>query len=152
MFAKLTIMLGLTGAALAGPLLTPRAAECTTITVKAGDGCFSLSQACGISGDDFTKFNPGKDLCATLVPGQKVCCTAGDLPDSTPKPNPDGSCKTYTVVAGDSCWEIGTKFGVGVTQLEAFNKENAAWKGCSNLWVGAVICVSEGTVPAAEEA
>ena len=69
--------------------LVPRA-DCTTTTVIAGDGCAALAARCGISGADFTKYNSDPKLCSGLVPGQRVCCSAGSLPDITPKPGADG--------------------------------------------------------------
>lgn len=69
--------------------LVPRA-DCTTTNVIAGDGCAALATRCGISGADFTKYNPNSTLCSTLAPGQRVCCSAGTLPDIRPKPGADG--------------------------------------------------------------
>ncbi|KAI0467015.1 hypothetical protein F4859DRAFT_518632 [Xylaria cf. heliscus] len=126
--------------------LFPRA-DCKTIQVVSGDSCGSLATKCGISGSDFTKYNPGASLCSTLVPYQHVCCSAGTLPDFAPKPNPDGSCATYTVVTDDTCSDIAAANSLTVTQLESFNKNTWAFNGCSNLWVGTVICLSSGDPP-----
>jgi hypothetical protein len=76
--------------------LIPKA-TCRTIQAVFGDGCPSLATKCGISGADFTRFNPSSTLCSSLKVGQHVCCSAGTLPDFTPKPNGDGSCATYVV-------------------------------------------------------
>ena len=46
-------------------------ADCRTVQVASGDGCAELAVRCGISGADFTKYNPG--ICATLKPKQHVC-------------------------------------------------------------------------------
>jgi len=54
---------------------------CRDIQVAPGDSCASLASRCGISGNDFTKYNPQPNLCAKLMPKQFVCCTKGDLPD-----------------------------------------------------------------------
>ncbi|KAI6781544.1 uncharacterized protein J7T54_001507 [Emericellopsis cladophorae] len=46
-------------------------AECETIEVDQGNGCPELAPRCGISGDDFTKYNDyDDDLCSTLQRGQ----------------------------------------------------------------------------------
>ncbi|KAI0868461.1 hypothetical protein GGS24DRAFT_482282 [Hypoxylon argillaceum] len=127
------------------PLL-PRA-DCKTIQVISGDSCGSLATKCGISGSDFTKYNPAANLCSTLVPYQHVCCSAGTLPDFSPKPNSDGSCASYTVVTDDTCSDIAAANSLTVTQLQSFNKNTWAFNGCSNLWVGTVICLSTGDPP-----
>jgi len=126
--------------------LLPRA-DCKTIQVVAGDSCGSLATKCGISGSDFTKYNPGANLCSTLVPYQHICCSAGTLPDFTPKPNPDGSCATHTVLTDESCAGIAAANSLNVTQLQSFNKNTWAFNGCSNLWVGTIICLSSGDPP-----
>jgi chitinase len=64
--------------------LTPRA-DCKAIQAVANDGCYSLSQRCGISQKDFESYNPTKDLCDPvkgIQPKQWVCCSKGSLPDS----------------------------------------------------------------------
>jgi chitinase len=102
-----------------GPSSFHRRADCTTIQVASGDGCGSLvglpfvpslnraailtfhqASKCGISGNDFTTYNPAPNFCSGLKVDQHVCCSSGTLPDFTPKPNPDGSCATYLVTAG----------------------------------------------------
>ncbi|KAI1120979.1 hypothetical protein F5Y10DRAFT_289094 [Nemania abortiva] len=122
-------------------------AECRTIQVVSGDSCASLASKCGISGSDFTKYNPQENLCSALVPYQHVCCSSGILPDFTPKPNSDGSCATYIVVNDDSCSAIAAANSLTVDDLESFNKNTWAWNGCNLLWVGTIICLSEGDPP-----
>ncbi|KAI0545346.1 hypothetical protein F4679DRAFT_561711 [Xylaria curta] len=123
-------------------------ATCRDIQVQSGDSCASLAQRCGISANDFTKFNSKKaDLCSTLMPKQYVCCSAGDLPDHTPQPGSDGSCYTYTVKANDGCWAIGDSFGIDTARIEENNKKTFGFAGCSRLQLGQVICLSKGTPP-----
>lgn len=124
-----------------------RRSDCKTIQVASGDSCASLASKCGLSGSDFTKYNPGTTMCSTLVPLQHVCCSAGSLPDFRPKPNADGSCASYTVVADDTCSGIAAAHSIKVTDLEDFNKNTWAWNGCSLLYVGNIICISSGTSP-----
>ncbi|KAK3936951.1 hypothetical protein QBC46DRAFT_461157 [Diplogelasinospora grovesii] len=64
-----------------------------------------------------------------------VCCSAGTLPDFAPKPNPDGSCATYTVQSNDNCAGIGAANSLTTDQLTNFNNDTWAWNGCSNLWL-----------------
>lgn len=122
--------------------------DCRTMTVVPQDSCGVLASRCGISGADFMKYNPAPSLCATLQPGQRVCCTAGTLPDLTPKKNSDGSCATYTIAANDWCSKIAGANGLTVSQIEMFNKQTTwGWTGCSNIMVGLKICLSDGTPP-----
>ena len=77
--------------------------DCSTVQVVSGDSCSSLATKCGISPSDFTKINSDSSFCAKLVPGQHVCCSSGSLPDFAPKPNSDGTCRSYTIVHDDTC-------------------------------------------------
>ncbi|OIW30765.1 hypothetical protein CONLIGDRAFT_614022 [Coniochaeta ligniaria NRRL 30616] len=124
-----------------------RRASCTTVQVASGDGCGQLAAKCGISASDFTKYNPSSTLCSSLVPGQHVCCSVGTLPDFSPKPNADGSCATYTIVADDTCSGLAATYALKTTDIQSFNNNTWAWNGCANLYVGNVICVSTGTPP-----
>lgn len=128
------------------PLLTARD-DCSTVQVKSGDSCASLATACRISSDDFNKYNPSDDLCATLMPGQYVCCSSGSLPDLSPQPNANGTCATYAVVADDTCTSIGAANDVSVDDIDSFNGETWGWNGCNSLYVGANICLSKGDPP-----
>jgi GH18 family chitinase/LysM repeat protein len=122
-------------------------ADCSTQTVVSGDSCGSLAQKCGISGADFTKYNPSDGFCSKLQVGQHVCCSAGTLPDFAPKPNSDGSCAAYTVVENDNCAVIANKYSLTNDKLEEFNKKTWGWNGCATLWLGTVMCVSSGDPP-----
>lgn len=121
-----------TGTGLSAPTVRgkKRAAACRTITVDDNDGCGKLVKRCGggLTAADFTKYNPKKDLCSTLQPGQRVCCTAGDLPDIRPKPNEDGSCFAYMIKSGDNCAKVATANGLTPKELKDFNKDT--WGGC----------------------
>ncbi|RYP06455.1 hypothetical protein DL766_010222 [Monosporascus sp. MC13-8B] len=127
-------------------------ATCKHIQVVAGDGCASLASKCGISGADFTKYNPKKDLCSTLMPGDYVCCSTGD-PYTEPKPDPpkagpDGTCATHLIANGDSCAALAKKYGLTVNQIKGFNKGKTwAWTECTAMLSGYNMCLSEGTAP-----
>ncbi|KAH8896256.1 hypothetical protein GQ53DRAFT_713976 [Thozetella sp. PMI_491] len=124
--------------------------DCTTVKVNSGDSCGSLAAACGISGADFTKYNSGDNFCSTLVPGQRVCCSAGTLPDIKPKPNADGSCFSYTVQSGDTCSGLAAEYGLTLKAIEVFNNGTDgtwAWNGCNNLMADMNICLSMGDPP-----
>ncbi|KAK4496425.1 hypothetical protein PRZ48_012405 [Zasmidium cellare] len=129
-----------------GARLSPRA-QCSTAQVVSGDSCASLAQKCGISGADFTKYNPGSNFCATLQPYQHVCCSAGTLPNFAPKPNSDGSCSTYTVAANDNCANLAAEYSLTVDDINTYNKDTWGWEGCDELYVGTIMCLSTGSPP-----
>jgi hypothetical protein len=122
-------------------------ADCTTIQVASGDSCSSLATRCRISGADSTTYNPDPNLCSSLQPLEHVCYSAGTLPDFSPQPNPDGSCATYTVKSDDYFAAIAAANGITLDQLGDFNSNTRTWNGCSELWVGTIICLSSGTPP-----
>ncbi|KAH7310815.1 hypothetical protein B0I35DRAFT_358159 [Stachybotrys elegans] len=125
-------------------------AECSTVSVVAGDGCGKLAERCGISPSDFTKFNPKENLCSSLKAGQRVCCSAGDLPDIKPKPNEDGSCATYVTLPNDTCDKIALQHGLEDGDLSDFNDGTTwGWNGCDPelFFHSTRICVSKGDPP-----
>lgn len=121
--------------------------ECRTVKVEPNDSCAKLATKCGISGNEFTKINSGKTFCSTLKPGQHVCCTEGDLPDFRPKPNPDGTCATTQVADGENCSSLGAAYSLENDEIEEFNKNTWAWRGCENVLRDAIICLSKGDPP-----
>jgi hypothetical protein len=121
--------------------------ECRTAQVEAGNGCADLAAKCGISGADFTKYNPGSTFCSTLKPKQHVCCSEGKLPDFSPKPDPDGSCYKYQVKENDNCDNLAAEYSLTRDDLEEFNKNTWGWNGCQLLYKDTVMCLSEGTAP-----
>ncbi|KAF9252734.1 CAZyme family GH18 [Penicillium roqueforti] len=129
-------------------LIAPRG-NCRTIQVKLGDGCGSLASRCDISGADFTKYNPGAKFCSNLKAQQHVCCSAGTLPDYTPKPQADGTCFTYTIQPNDNCADIAAGFSITQDEINTFNKNTWAWAGCgaNDLKQDQIICLSKGNTP-----
>lgn len=123
-------------------------AECSTEQVHGGDICDTLAERCGISVDDLRTYNPGSDVCTNLMPGQHICCSEGTLPDFSPKPNEDGSCHTYKIVADDNCSNLAAEFSLDKEDIEEFNENTWGWNGCdNNIWQGTVICLSKGSPP-----
>ncbi|KAJ2974628.1 hypothetical protein NQ176_g5954 [Zarea fungicola] len=122
-----------------------RASVCSTVQVVSGDSCASLATECGISGDQFSQFNP--NICSALTIGQFVCCSAGSLPDFSPQPGPGGTCATYTVQANDFCDSIAKAHFITSQKIESFNANTWGWQGCSNVQLGQVICLSTGSPP-----
>ncbi|KAH8886056.1 class V chitinase-like protein [Thozetella sp. PMI_491] len=122
-------------------------ATCSYILVNQGDSCASLATRCGISASDFTTYNPASDLCSTLQPKQPVCCSAGTLPDLSPKENDDGTCYACTVQTGEYCSLIADNYYLTVDKIETYNNQTWGWNGCNGLQAGAQICLSTGTPP-----
>ncbi|KAI1465659.1 glycoside hydrolase family 18 protein [Daldinia caldariorum] len=109
--------------------------DCKTETVISGDGCGSLAKRCGISGADFTKAN-------------LVNQSSGTLPDIRPKPEPNGTCASYTVKENDTCSSIAAANGLKSSEVEDFNKVKTwGFYSCDNLGLGVKICLSDGDAP-----
>ncbi|KAL7928246.1 chitinase [Trichoderma chlorosporum] len=126
--------------------LSPRTNRKTTQVVS-GDSCASLAKKSGISAANFAKYNPSKTLCSTLAVGQYVCCSSGNLPDMTPKPNSNGSCASYLIKSGDFCSSIAASHSITVANIESCNKKTWGWMGCDDLPAQINICLSTGTPP-----
>ncbi|KAH7179066.1 uncharacterized protein B0J16DRAFT_273248 [Fusarium flagelliforme] len=122
-------------------------AECKAIQVKGDDTCTTLTVRCNIRGADFVKHNPQKNLCATLTPGQWVCCSSGSLPDKTPSADADGTCATHRIDTGDTCASVAAASSITVKDIEAYNKNSWAWSSCTRLQLGQIICLSKGNTP-----
>jgi hypothetical protein len=124
-----------------------RRADCTTIKVVQDDLCGALADRCKITLSQFEQYNP--DICNKLVVGQRVCCSAGTLPDIAPKPYANGSCYTYTVQPHvDNCATIGATFGLTNEKIENFNNKTTwGWFGCQNVPALLSICLSTGKPP-----
>ncbi|KAK2760455.1 glycosylhydrolase family 18-6 [Colletotrichum kahawae] len=148
-FANGTITNGTTNSTLLNrrhALLHARA-NCRTRQVDQGDSCASLATKCGISGADFTKYNPGSGFCANLKPKQHVCCSSGTLPDLKPKPNADGSCRSHKIEMNDNCDNLAAEYTLTRKDIEDFNKKTWGWNGCQLLFKDTVMCLSKGTPP-----
>ncbi|KAJ5607977.1 class V chitinase [Penicillium hordei] len=124
-----------------------RRGTCSAIKVNDGDICPTLATRCGTSPADFTKYNPGKTVCSDLRAGQHICCSAGTLPDYSPKPNADGTCATYTVQNNDDCKKIAAANSITTDNIKDWDAKSWGWTGCSPIQAGAKICVSKGDPP-----
>ncbi|KAL4896950.1 glycoside hydrolase [Aspergillus ambiguus] len=125
---------------------------CEYTQVVKGDLCTTtLPEKCGISQDEFDKVHEDDpEFCTNLKEGQIVCCTEGDLPDLSPKPNDDGTCASYTTIMDDNCEKIAAANTLDVSEIEDFNKETWGWTGCGDLNEGTKMCLSEGDPPMPE--
>ncbi|KAI4700360.1 hypothetical protein J4E89_011002 [Alternaria sp. Ai002NY15] len=122
---------------------------CKTREVVEKDDCGSLAAKCGISANDFMKANTKTNLCSNLMPGQKVCCTAGKYPDLKPKPDAGGNCATYYTKKDDSCSKVAISHDITVDDLMEFNKGTWGWNGCKPevFYADFLMCVSKGLAP-----
>lgn len=128
--------------------LLPRG-DCRTEQCKGvGDGCPAIASRCGISVSDLQKYNGGaSDFCNKLMPKQHVCCGPGTLPDYKPKPGADGTCFTYKIGPGDTCYAIADGNYLKQDDIDGFNKKTWGWAGCGNLQPDQLICLSSGDPP-----
>lgn len=111
--------------------------DCLPTQVMPGESCDVLPGKCGISLTDFLRYNSFRsDDCYKLQAGQHVCCSAGSLPDFSPKSNPDGSCASYIVPSLHDCSTIAHDMSITIQQIEDFNSQTWGWRGCENLWSG----------------
>lgn len=108
--------------------------------------CAALATKCGISAADLTKYNSGTNFCSTLKPGQYVCCSSGTLPDFVPKPNPDGSCATYTIQQDDSCADLAAEYSLRIRTWKILTRRHEA-EMAVHVWVDSIICLSSGNPP-----
>ncbi|PGH07080.1 hypothetical protein AJ79_06358 [Helicocarpus griseus UAMH5409] len=77
----------------------------------------------------------------------RVNTSAALLGPFAPEPSPDGSCATYTIASGDSCYALAGAYDLTIEELNSFNENTWAWNGCDLLFVDTIICLSSGTPP-----
>ncbi|KAI2782388.1 putative glycosyl hydrolase, family 18 [Daldinia loculata] len=139
----MTASSGTTPASLGARSHLTKRADCKTTKVESGNGCWAVADRCGISQADLEKYNR-KDLCSTLILDEIVCCSSGTLPSTLPPGNSDGTCKTRTVIYGDSCGSLASKCGISAAD---FTKANTKADLCSNLAEGQQVCCTAGKMP-----
>ncbi|KAJ6151665.1 hypothetical protein N7470_006793 [Penicillium chermesinum] len=120
---------------------------CKTTQAQGGDSCSSMATRCGISLDEFYKYNPDKSRCSPVIVGSYFCCGAGNLPDLSPKPNADGTCASYYVQKDDSCSKLAAANDLTIKDIENYNKNTWGWMGCGDLQAQLNICLSSGDPP-----
>ncbi|KAL4907196.1 hypothetical protein BDW74DRAFT_175978 [Aspergillus multicolor] len=127
--------------------LHDRDSTCSPVQVVSGDTCATLAAECGISGADFTTYNPSSTFCSSLTVGEHVCCSSGALPDFSPQPDDDGNCYSYQVQKGDSCAALAAEYDLTVDEIESYKTQTWGWTGCDRILAGANICLSSGWTP-----
>jgi LysM repeat protein len=97
-----------------------------------GDTCSAIATKFGVTVSAIITANPTIDsACTNLKIGQVLCI-------------PGESCsQKYTVVSGDTCSAIATKFGVTVSAIITANPTIDS--ACTNLKIGQVLCIPGGS-------
>lgn len=101
--------------------------------VATGDLCVNIAQKYNIDLNTLLSYNIGLN-CNNLQIGQQICVVGGES---------DPCMKSYSVVAGDICWNIASSNGLTLDQLLSYNPG----LDCSNLKIGQELCLSKGSGP-----
>ena len=134
------------------PIVQPSlpSGTCVPYTVVAGDTCWGISNRYGLTVSQLNALNPNVN-CANLQIGQTIC-VQGVQANSVVNPIvapvapinpivqpsiPSGTCVPYTVVAGDTCLIVATRYGLTLDQFLALNPN----VNCNNLQIGSSLCV-----------
>ncbi|SPO00349.1 related to chitinase [Cephalotrichum gorgonifer] len=131
-------------------LLAPRA-ECKAYEVQGGDDCYTIAtEKCRLKNlDALYKFNKNaKKMCKEgIIPGDHFCCNAGTMPDFSPKPNKDGTCKYVMSDHGDICDTL-AKEACDITPKQ-FYEYNGGGKSdfCDAIQPRKPYCCSPGKKP-----
>jgi hypothetical protein len=121
---------------------------CEKQTVREGDTCATLAKRCGVSGLEFMEYNPKRQLCAWLRPGEEVCCSSKKWTKGKPVMNRDGSCAAYLTEDNDTCASIAQAHNMEVERIRYYNDGRTwGWTGCDQLHGGLRICLSDGYPP-----
>jgi len=135
MFAKALVALFL---ALPFVAQSALASKCSrTYVVKSGDICDSISAANNVSTYQLAAVNQGDiaPTCNNLYVNQKLCLA-----------HEGEDCgNVYVVNLGDTCESLETKFGINSTFLWQNNPQINS--GCTNIYVGEVLCIGGGSSP-----
>ncbi|KAI0295013.1 hypothetical protein BC826DRAFT_968608 [Russula brevipes] len=129
---------------------------CTAIqAAQAGDTCEAIASAAGIPVSTLLANNPAINSgCTNLFIGQILCTavqttspppTQTATATATPTPTPPTCSTTRVVQPGDTCEAIANAAGISVSTLLANNP--AINSGCTNLFIGQVLCTASPTTP-----
>uniref|UniRef100_A0A8H7XNW2 LysM domain-containing protein n=1 Tax=Psilocybe cubensis TaxID=181762 RepID=A0A8H7XNW2_PSICU len=126
---------------------------CTTYyTVKSGDSCTVVEDNFNITLAQFTTWNPEIDSQCTNIEVGLAYCVASSSSSSTGPPSnvasgtiTDGCTDYYTIVSGDSCPAIETKFNITMSQITTWNPEINS--ECTNIQLGLAYCVASSLAP-----
>lgn len=105
-------------------------------TVVAGDSLFLIAQRFGVSLEALIAANPQIANPDLIFPGQVICVPLPTAPPMPPVPQCPGA--TYTVVQGDTLFQIARRFGVSPEALLAVNPQIT---NPDLIFPGQVICL-----------
>ncbi|KAK6987472.1 hypothetical protein R3P38DRAFT_2661607 [Favolaschia claudopus] len=123
-------------------------------TVVSGDGCASIESKFNLTLSQFIAMNPEINTgCTNLALAEAYCVASSNSTSGGPPANvapgtiTEGCTEYYTVVSGDSCASIESKFHLTLSQFIAMNPEINS--GCTNLALAEAYCVasSNATTP-----
>ncbi|KAF9559712.1 hypothetical protein CPC08DRAFT_637416, partial [Agrocybe pediades] len=130
-------------------------AGCTQYyTVISGDSCSAIDSQFGITLAQFITMNPEVNSgCTNIAVGSTYCVASSNSTSTVPSNVAPGTVTTgctqyYTVISGDSCSTIESRFGISLSQFITMNPEVNS--GCTNIAIGLAYCVassSSSTVP-----
>ena len=125
----------------------PTSACSKSYTVVSGDSCAAIQSKFSISFAQLYEWNPsiGND-CQYLAIGSTYCVAkaAASTTTTSKPPTQTPTCtKTHTVVSGDSCAAIDTKYGITFAQLYAWNP--SIGNDCQYLALGSTYCVARSS-------
>ena len=103
-----------------------------TYTVQSGDSLFAIAVRFGVTLDAIKAANPQITNPDLIFPGQTVC-VPGQMPPVT---CPNGTL--YTIRAGDTMFDIATRFGVTLQALLAANPQVA---DPNRIYAGQSLCI-----------
>ncbi|KAF7304030.1 hypothetical protein MIND_00634300 [Mycena indigotica] len=117
-------------------------------TVQSGDNCTSVETLFAIDDGNFTTYN--EDLnnpCPKLTVGSAVCVLVTNITQTIPPvptnaasgSGPNGCMRWYTIISGDGCASVESKFKLTQSQFFTLNPELAP--SCTNLALQEAYCV-----------
>jgi LysM repeat protein len=111
-----------------------------TYTIVSGDTCGSIAAGAGISSAELLAANPSvNEGCTNLQPGQVLAIPgagggSGTGGGTSATPTTSSGGQAYTIVSGDTCFDIAAGYGISVDALVAANNID-----CDALQPGTVV-------------
>ncbi|CAK7243242.1 MAG: hypothetical protein STHCBS139747_004755 [Sporothrix thermara] len=155
---------GGTGSSVPSPLQPGTEDDCTAYhLVVSGDTCSAIEADAGITAAQFAAWNTGVNAgCTNIEVGYYLCIEggsggaatggggggggSGSSAPSPLQPGTEADCTAYhLVISGDTCSAIESSAGISSAQFAAWNTGVDA--GCTNIEVGAYLCIAGGTNP-----